>query len=168
MFLVHRKDATRDGSTPSLLYGYGGFGVNLLPRFSAHLYPWLEAGGGYAVANLRGGGEYGEDWHRAGSLGNKQNVFDDFIAAAEYLVKEGWTKPERLAIEGGSNGGLLVGAALTQRPDLFRAVICAGAAPRHGALPPVRQRPDVGVGVRLGRQPGRTSAGSTPTRPTTA
>jgi prolyl oligopeptidase len=124
MFLVHRKDAPRDGSTPFLLYGYGGFGVNLLPSFSAHLYPWLEAGGGYAVANLRGGGEYGEDWHRAGSLGNKQNVFDDFIAAGEYLVKEGWTKPERLAIKGGSNGGLLVGAAATQRPDLFRAVIC--------------------------------------------
>jgi prolyl oligopeptidase len=124
MFLVHRKDTPRDGSTPFLLYGYGGFGVNLLPSFSAHLYPWLEAGGGYAVANLRGGGEYGEDWHRAGALGQKQNTFDDFIAAGEYLVADGWTKPERLAIKGGSNGGLLVGAALTQRPDLFRAVIC--------------------------------------------
>ena len=124
MFVVRRKDAPRDGSTPFLLYGYGGFGVNVLPSFSAHLYPWLEAGGGYAVANLRGGSEYGEDWHRAGMLGNKQNVFDDFIAAGEYLVKEGWTKPERLAIRGGSNGGLLVGAVLTQRPDLFKAVIC--------------------------------------------
>jgi len=124
MFLVHRSDAPKDGSMPFLLYGYGGFGVSLEPSFSARLYPWLEAGGGYAVANLRGGGEYGEDWHKAGALGNKQNVFDDFIAAGEYLVKEGWTKPERLAIQGGSNGGLLVGAALTQRPDLFKAVIC--------------------------------------------
>jgi prolyl oligopeptidase len=124
MFLVHRTDAPKDGSTPFLLYGYGGFSVSVEPAFSARLYPWLEAGGGYAVANLRGGGEYGEDWHRAGSLGNKQNVFDDFIAAGEYLVKEGWTKPERLAIQGGSNGGLLVGAALAQRPDLFKAVIC--------------------------------------------
>ena len=124
MFVVRRSDAPKEGSVPFLLYGYGGFGVSVEPSFSARLYPWLEAGGGYAVANLRGGGEYGEDWHKAGALGNKQNVFDDFIAAGEYLVKEGWTKPERLAIQGGSNGGLLVGAALTQRPDLFKAVIC--------------------------------------------
>ena len=124
MFVVRRSDAPKDGSVPFLLYGYGGFGISVEPSFSARLYPWLEAGGGYAVANLRGGGEYGEDWHKAGALGNKQNVFDDFIAAGEYLVKEGWTKPERLAIQGGSNGGLLVGAALTQRPDLFKAVIC--------------------------------------------
>jgi prolyl oligopeptidase len=124
MFLVHRTDARKDGSTPFLLYGYGGFGINLEPGFSARLYPWLEAGGGYAVANPRGGGEYGEDWHRAGALSKKQNVFDDFEAAGDYLVKDGWTRPERLAIQGGSNGGLLVGAALTQRPDLFKAVIC--------------------------------------------
>ena len=124
MFLVHRSDAPKDGSTPFLLAGYGGFGVNVEPTFSAQLYPWLEAGGGYAVANLRGGGEYGEDWHRAGMLGEKQHGFDDFIAAAEYLVGQGWTKPERLAIQGGSNGGLLVGAVLTQRPDLFKAVDC--------------------------------------------
>jgi prolyl oligopeptidase len=124
MFLVHRKDAPKDGSTPFLLYGYGGFGISMEPSFSGRLYAWLEAGGGYALANIRGGGEYGEDWHRAGALANKQNVFDDFAAAGEYLVKDGWTKPERLAIQGGSNGGLLVGAVLTQRPDLFKAVIC--------------------------------------------
>jgi len=97
----------------------------MLPSFSSGLYPWLEAGGGYAVPNLRGGGEYGEEWHKAGMLHNKQNVFDDFIAAAEYLVANGYTKSERLAIRGGSNGGLLVGAAVTQRPELFRAAICA-------------------------------------------
>jgi prolyl oligopeptidase len=124
MFLVHRQDAPRNGSTPFLLWGYGGFDLSWAPAFSGQLYPWLEAGGGYALANLRGGGEYGEDWHKAGELGNKQHVFDDFIAAGQYLVKEGWTKPERLAIQGGSNGGLLVGAVLTQRPDLFKAVIC--------------------------------------------
>ncbi|MFN7973620.1 MAG: prolyl oligopeptidase family serine peptidase [Acidobacteriota bacterium] len=124
MFLVHRKDLVKDGSTPFLLTGYGGFNVSLLPAFNPALFPWLEAGGGFAVPNLRGGGEYGEDWHRAGMGAKKQNVFDDFIAAAEYLVREGYTRPERLAIRGGSNGGLLMGAAMTQRPDLFRAVVC--------------------------------------------
>jgi prolyl oligopeptidase len=125
MFLVHHKRMKRDGRTPFLLTGYGGFNVNMEPGFGSGLYPWLEAGGGYAIPNLRGGGEYGEEWHRAGMLRNKQNVFDDFIAAAEYLVAERYTRPDRLAIRGGSNGGLLVGAALIQRPDLFRAVICA-------------------------------------------
>jgi prolyl oligopeptidase len=125
MFIVRRKDLVKNGSTPFLLYGYGGFNVSLRPAFSSSLYPWLEAGGGYAVPNLRGGGEYGEDWHKAGMGTKKQNVFDDFIAAAEYLVKEKYTAPQRLAIRGGSNGGLLVGAAMTQRPDLFRAVVCA-------------------------------------------
>ncbi len=124
MFLVHRQNLPRDGSTPFLLYGYGGFAVNMQPTFQGSLYPWLEAGGGFALANLRGGLEYGEDWHRAGMRGNKQNVFDDFIAAAEHLTAQGYTRPDRLAIRGGSNGGLLVGAVLTQRPDLFRAVIC--------------------------------------------
>ena len=124
MFVVTRKDIQLDGSTPFLLYGYGGFNVNMRPYFRASIYPWLEAGGGYAVPNLRGGGEFGEDWHKAGMGANKQNVFDDFIAAAEYLVAKGYTAPERLAIKGGSNGGLLVGAAMTQRPDLFGAVIC--------------------------------------------
>ena len=125
MFVVHRRDLPRDGTTPFLLYGYGGFSLNMQSTFRGTLYPWLEAGGGFALGNLRGGAEYGEDWHRSGMLGNKQNVFDDFIAAAEHLVSQGYTAPERLAIQGGSNGGLLVGAALTQRPDLFRAVICA-------------------------------------------
>jgi prolyl oligopeptidase len=125
MFIIRRKDLPRDGSTPFVLYGYGGFDVNMTPEFWSSIYVWLEAGGGWAVANLRGGGEYGEAWHKAGMGAHKQNVFDDFIGAAEYLIASGYTKPEKLAIRGGSNGGLLMGAALTQRPDLFRAVSCA-------------------------------------------
>ncbi|HXH27601.1 MAG TPA: prolyl oligopeptidase family serine peptidase, partial [Candidatus Polarisedimenticolia bacterium] len=125
MFLVHRKGLKRDGSTPTLLYGYGGFNINLTPAFSRGLVLWLERGGLYAEPNLRGGGEYGEAWHRAGMLEHKQSVFDDFIAAAEWLIANKYTRPNRLAIKGGSNGGLLVGAALTQRPDLFGAVLCA-------------------------------------------
>lgn len=125
MFIVARKDVALDGSNPVLLYGYGGFDVSLTSAFTSFIYPWLEAGGVYAVPNLRGGGEYGKAWHDAGKGANKQNVFDDFVAAAEYLVKEKWTTPKRLAIRGGSNGGLLVGAAMTQRPDLYGAVICA-------------------------------------------
>jgi len=124
MFIVHRKDILLDQSTPFLLYGYGGFGVSETPSFWAGAYPWLEAGGGFALVNLRGGGEFGEQWHQDGMLLKKQNVFDDCIAAAEYLIREGYTKPERLAVRGGSNGGLLAGAMLTQRPDLFRAVVC--------------------------------------------
>jgi prolyl oligopeptidase len=125
MFIVRRKDMQKDGSHPALLYGYGGFNIPSLPSFRATIYPWLEAGGVFALANLRGGGEYGEAWHQAGMRAKKQNVFDDFIAAGEYLVKHGYTQPEKLAIWGGSNGGLLVGAAMTQRPDLFGAVICS-------------------------------------------
>ena len=125
MFVVHRKDMPKDGSTAFLLTGYGGFNIPMLPAYFGALYPWLEAGGGYALANMRGGSEFGEAWHQAAMKGNKQNVFDDFIGAAEHLVKIGYTNPKRLAIRGGSNGGLLVGAALTQRPDLFKAVACA-------------------------------------------
>jgi prolyl oligopeptidase len=123
MFVIHRRGLER-GNNPTLLTGYGGFNVSRTPQFVAALPLWLDAGGVYALPNLRGGGEYGEAWHQAGILGNKQNVFDDFIAAAEWLIANGYTTPDRLAISGGSNGGLLVGAALTQRPDLFRAVVC--------------------------------------------
>ena len=123
MFILS-PTAEPDQPRPAILYGYGGFGIPLSPGYSATILTWVEAGGVWAVANLRGGGEEGEEWHRAGMLGEKQNVFDDFHAAAEYLIAEGWTTPEQLAINGGSNGGLLVGAAMTQRPDLFQAVVC--------------------------------------------
>jgi prolyl oligopeptidase len=123
-FVVRAKDRPKDGKTPTILNGYGGFQVAETPYFSSSIYPWLEHGGIWAVANLRGGSEYGEDWHRHGMRHEKQNVFDDYIAVAEELVKQGFTKPEKLAALGGSNGGLLVGAAITQRPDLFRVALC--------------------------------------------
>ncbi len=123
MFVLRRRDI--DGPTPTILYGYGGFGISLTPAYAATIQAWLEAGGTYAVANLRGGGEEGEDWHRAGMREHKQRVFDDFHAAAERLIEDGITRSDLLAIHGGSNGGLLVGAALTQRPDLYRAVVCS-------------------------------------------
>jgi prolyl oligopeptidase len=123
MFVTHRKDIEMNGKNPVLLYGYGGFNISLTPGFSAMRIPFIQSGGIYVVANLRGGGEFGEEWHKAGTKLQKQNVFDDFIAAAEYLIKEGYTSPEHIAINGGSNGGLLVGAVVNQRPDLFRAAV---------------------------------------------
>ncbi len=125
MFVTARKGAPHDGQNPTLLTGYGGFDISLTPAYSPGAMAWLEMGGVYAVANLRGGGEYGKEWHDAGRLKNKQNVFDDFIAAAEYLIREKWTSTPKLAIFGGSNGGLLVGAVLNQRPDLFGAALPA-------------------------------------------
>ena len=123
MFLVHHRDRSSDGTGPAVLTGYGGFAVSHTPAFGRSMLLFLERGGLYAVAHLRGGGEYGEDWHRAGMLDKKQNVFDDFVAATEFLIANGHAAEDRLAIMGGSNGGLLVGAALTQRPELFRAVV---------------------------------------------
>jgi prolyl oligopeptidase len=125
MYITHRRDVVKDGNQPVLLYGYGGFNVSLLPTFRPSVLAWLEMGGVWAEANLRGGGEYGETWHKAGTLVNKQKVFDDFISGAEYLIRERYTRTARLGIHGRSNGGLLVGAALTQRPDLFGVALPA-------------------------------------------
>lgn len=133
MFITHKKGLNMDGSNPTYLYGYGGFNVSLTPSFSVSNVVWMEMGGVYAVPNLRGGGEYGEEWHQAGTKVNKQNVFDDFIAAAEWLIANKYTSPAKLAIGGGSNGGLLVGACMTQRPDLF-----AVAVPAVGVLDMLR------------------------------
>ncbi|MCX6267016.1 MAG: prolyl oligopeptidase family serine peptidase, partial [Bacteroidetes bacterium] len=123
MFLVHKKGIKLDGSHPTLLYAYGGFGISSTPWFSNSKIILYENDGVFAMPNIRGGGEYGEKWHKAGNLLNKQNGFDDFIAAAEYLIEKKYTSPEKLAINGGSNGGLLVGAVMTQRPDLFKVAI---------------------------------------------
>lgn len=122
--IIHQKGLQLSGDNPTILYGYGGYGVSLTPNFRVGRKVWLEQGGVYVIANLRGGGEYGEAWHHAGNLTHKQNVFDDFIACARYLIEHKYTSPKKLAIEGGSNGGLLMGAALTQQPELFRAVVC--------------------------------------------
>ena len=133
MFITHRRGMPRDGSSPAMLYAYGGFSISTTPYFRPDVIAWVEQGGVYAVANIRGGGEYGEKWHEAGMFEKKQNVFDDFIAAGEYLVKEKYTSPSKLAINGGSNGGLLVGAAMTQRPELF-----AVAVPQVGVMDMLR------------------------------
>jgi len=121
--IIFRKGIKRDGQNPTLLYGYGGYGISMSPNFEFTRRLWFDHGGVYVVANIRGGGEFGEDWHKAGNLTKKQNVFDDFAAAAEYLIKENYTRPEKLAIQGGSNGGLLMGSMITQHPDLMRAVV---------------------------------------------
>src|SRR6202162_4582997 len=121
--IIFRKGMKRDGQNPTLLYGYGGYGISMSPNFDFTRRLWFDRGGVYVVANIRGGGEFGEEWHKAGNLTKKQNVFDDFAAAAEYLIKQKWTNPQKLAIQGGSNGGLLMGALITQHPDLMRAVV---------------------------------------------
>jgi prolyl oligopeptidase len=133
MFIIHKKGLKMDGTHKCLLYGYGGFNISLTPSFSMARAVWLERGGVYAMVNLRGGGEYGEEWHEAGTKLKKQNVFDDFICAAEWLIKERYTRSTSLAIQGGSNGGLLVGACMTQRPELFGA-----ALPEVGVLDMLR------------------------------
>lgn len=124
MFLVHRRDLPRDSDRPTILYGYGGFNVSETPEFRVSLFPWLDRGGVFVMSNLRGGGEFGREWHEAGRLAKKQNVFDDYYACAEWLIANKVTKPSRLACQGGSNGGLLVGAAITQRPELWGAAVC--------------------------------------------
>ncbi|WP_245574470.1 prolyl oligopeptidase family serine peptidase [Hugenholtzia roseola] len=123
MFIVHKKGLKKNGQNPTYLYAYGGFNISLTPSFNPTILPFLEAGGIYAMPNLRGGGEYGEEWHKGGMVLKKQNVFDDFIAAAEYLIKEKYTSPQKLAISGRSNGGLLIGACMTQRPGLYAVAL---------------------------------------------
>ena len=139
MIITYGKDTVLNGSTPTILYAYGGFNISIRPRFSSTVAAWLEMGGMYAVPNIRGGGEYGKAWHIAGTKLQKQNVFDDFIAAAEFLIDEGYTSKERLAVSGRSNGGLLVGAVTTQRPDLFQVSLPGVACSTCCAITPSLQ-----------------------------
>ncbi|MFK7971874.1 MAG: prolyl oligopeptidase family serine peptidase, partial [Bacteroidia bacterium] len=125
LFIMHKKGLKLDGSNPTLLYGYGGFNIGMSPGYIGSMASFVNRGGVYAIAGIRGGDEFGESWHEDGMLENKQNCFDDFIAAGEYLIAQGYTNTEKLAAKGGSNGGLLTGAMITQRPDLFKAVVCA-------------------------------------------
>jgi prolyl oligopeptidase len=123
MFLIKKKNIALNGNNPTMLYGYGGFSISMTPGFMENIIPFVKRGGIYAIPNIRGGGEFGEDWHKAGIKKQKQNVFDDFISAAEWLIENKYTNSSKLAISGGSNGGLLVGAVMTQRPELIKAVI---------------------------------------------
>src|SRR5207249_12083137 len=123
MFLAHKKGLKLDGNNPTLMYGYGGFNISLTPSFAISTLVWMEMGGVYAQPNIRGGGEYGKDWHQAAVKHKRQAAYDDFIAASEWLIAKKYTRPEKLAIQGGSNGGLLVGACVTQRPDLYGATL---------------------------------------------
>ncbi len=148
MFVSYKKGLKKNGQNPTYLYGYGGFDISLTPSFNPANLVWMEMGGIYAVANLRGGGEYGEKWHEAGMKHEKQNVFNDFIAAAQYLIDNKYTSTPKLAIGGGSNGGLLVGACLTQRPDLFGAATPGGRRDGHAPVPEVHHRLGLGVGLR--------------------
>ena len=152
MFVSYKKGLQRDGHAATFLYGYGGFNIAMTPAFSVSDLVWMELGGVFAVPNLRGGGEYGEDWHKAGTKLKKQNVFDDFIAAAEWLIAQRYTSTPRLAIGGGSNGGLLVGACLTQRPDLLRRGFAGSWRARHAPLSQVHDRPRLGRRLRLVRR----------------